>query len=137
MLVEKIRYQSEFRKSYHVVNQCTIPLNLVEFFSPSREFVSRFYGVMAITLDFESNNPSSNLGRTLPFLFETFKVDFGVVLFTDVVVSKVLKSFSFGKRLIKCYLQTLLMHLKICSVVAKKCDDLKSEIRVIFDLTIS
>ena len=23
-----------------------------------------FYGVMAITLDFESNNPSSNLGRT-------------------------------------------------------------------------
>ena len=23
---------------------------------------------MAITLDFESNNPSSNLGRTLPFL---------------------------------------------------------------------
>jgi len=59
-----------------------------------------------------------------------------VVLFTDVVVSKVLKSFSFRKRLIKCYLQTLLMHLKICSVVAKKCDDLKSEIRVIFDLTI-
>ena len=27
----------------------------------------RSYGVMAITLDFESNNPSSNLGRT--FLF--------------------------------------------------------------------
>ena len=26
------------------------------------------YGVMAITLDFESNNPSSNLGRTLLFL---------------------------------------------------------------------
>ena len=26
------------------------------------------YGVMAITLDFESNNPSSNLGRTLVFL---------------------------------------------------------------------
>ena len=25
------------------------------------------YGVMAITLDFESNNPSSNLGRTLLF----------------------------------------------------------------------
>ena len=92
---------------------------------------------MAITLDFESNNPSSNLVRTLTFLFETFIADFGVVLFTDVVVSKVLKSFSFRKRLIKCYLQTLLMHLKICSVVAKKCDDLKSEIRVIFDLTIS
>ena len=29
----------------------------------------RSYGVMAITLDFESNNPSSNLGRTFPFLF--------------------------------------------------------------------
>ena len=29
--------------------------------------VRRFYGVMAITLDFESNNPSSNLGRTLLF----------------------------------------------------------------------
>ena len=29
---------------------------------------TRSYGVMAITLDFESNNPSSNLGRTLPFL---------------------------------------------------------------------
>ena len=28
----------------------------------------RFYGVMAITLDFESNNPSSNLGRTLLFI---------------------------------------------------------------------
>ena len=27
----------------------------------------RSYGVMAITLDFESNNPSSNLGRTFPF----------------------------------------------------------------------
>ena len=25
------------------------------------------YGVMAITLDFESNNPSSNLGRTSSF----------------------------------------------------------------------
>ena len=29
--------------------------------------VFRSYGVMAITLDFESNNPSSNLGRTLIF----------------------------------------------------------------------
>ena len=29
--------------------------------------VPRSYGVMAITLDFESNNPSSNLGRTLHF----------------------------------------------------------------------
>ena len=28
---------------------------------------SWFYGVMAITLDFESNNPSSNLGRTYLF----------------------------------------------------------------------
>ena len=28
----------------------------------------RSYGVMAITLDFESNNPSSNLGRTFPFV---------------------------------------------------------------------
>ena len=28
---------------------------------------SRSYGVMAITLDFESNNPSSNLGRTFNF----------------------------------------------------------------------
>ena len=27
----------------------------------------RFFGVMAITLDFESNNPSSNLGRTFNF----------------------------------------------------------------------
>ena len=26
--------------------------------------INWFYGVMAITLDFESNNPSSNLGRT-------------------------------------------------------------------------
>ena len=25
----------------------------------------RFYGVMVITLDFESSNPSSSLGRTL------------------------------------------------------------------------
>ena len=32
----------------------------------------RFYGVMAITLDFESNNPSSNLGRTFPFLSNNF-----------------------------------------------------------------
>ena len=27
----------------------------------------RFYGVMASTLDFESNNPSSSLGRTFIF----------------------------------------------------------------------
>ena len=32
----------------------------------------RSYGVMAITLDFESNNPSSNLGRTLIFYHEGF-----------------------------------------------------------------
>ena len=32
-----------------------------------RSFVQRSYGVMAITLDFESNNPSSNLGRTSIF----------------------------------------------------------------------
>ena len=38
------------------------------FFISNSEFVIRSYGVMAITLDFESNNPSSNLGRTLPFL---------------------------------------------------------------------
>ena len=35
------------------------------------QWSSRFYGVMAITLDFESNNPSSNLGRTC---FLTFLV---------------------------------------------------------------
>ena len=32
------------------------------------QFLSRSYGVMAITLDFESNNPSSNLGRTSYFI---------------------------------------------------------------------
>ena len=32
----------------------------------------RSYGVMAITLDFESNNPSSNLGRTLDFYVEIY-----------------------------------------------------------------
>ena len=30
-------------------------------------FLQGSYGVMAITLDFESNNPSSNLGRTSSF----------------------------------------------------------------------
>ena len=34
--------------------------------------VSRSYGVMAITQDFESCNPSSNLGRTLLFFYFTF-----------------------------------------------------------------
>ena len=33
------------------------------------EMYTRSYGVMAITLDFESNNPSSNLGRTLLFIW--------------------------------------------------------------------
>ena len=32
-----------------------------------KNYISRSYGVMAITLDFESNNPSSNLGRTSNF----------------------------------------------------------------------
>ena len=36
----------------------------------------RFYGVMAITLDFESNNPSSNLGRTSSFFQLRFSISF-------------------------------------------------------------
>ena len=40
----------------------------------------RFYGVMVSTLDFESSDPSSNLGRTSTFFvnFATFNF-FGVV----------------------------------------------------------
>ena len=41
--------------------------------TPGSEFSQGSYGVMAITLDFESNNPSSNLGRTLLlFIYENF-----------------------------------------------------------------
>ena len=43
------------------------------------------YGVMAITLDFESNNPSSNLGRTLLFFF--WKYDTRNQIKVDEVIS--------------------------------------------------
>ena len=33
----------------------------------------RFYGVMVSTLDFESNDPSSSLGRSSIFFFLSFK----------------------------------------------------------------
>ena len=42
-------------------------IHATKFNYPCLRKSSRFYGVMAITLDFESNNPSSNLGRTFPF----------------------------------------------------------------------
>ena len=37
-------------------------------------YKSRFYGVMVSTLDFESSDPSSNLGRTLSFGYLARKV---------------------------------------------------------------
>ena len=44
-------------------------LDLISFVNSERwPRVQWSYGVMAITLDFESNNPSSNLGRTSLFV---------------------------------------------------------------------
>ena len=44
-------------------------LELISFVNSKRwPRVQWSYGVMAITLDFESNNPSSNLGRTSLFV---------------------------------------------------------------------
>jgi hypothetical protein len=40
---------------------------------------TRFYGVMVSTLDFESSNPSSNLGRTFKFFPNLF------ILFENVI----------------------------------------------------
>ena len=41
---------------------------------------------MAITLDFESNNPSSNLGRTLPFLNEILAKIVGWLHITSMMI---------------------------------------------------
>ena len=38
-------------------------------------YKSRFYGVMVSTLDFESSDPSSNLGRTSIFLNSSYQCD--------------------------------------------------------------
>ena len=43
------------------------------------------YGVMAITQDFESCNPSSSLGRTLTFLV-LFKLCNDLTFFADLVI---------------------------------------------------
>ena len=56
-------------------NDITIRKQLGRLYNitPGSEFSQGSYGVMAITLDFESNNPSSNLGRTLLlFIYENF-----------------------------------------------------------------
>ena len=54
------------RQKWPLVRDCRIKL---------KELNTRSYGVMAITLDFESNNPSSNLGSTLIFYLQVFSVD--------------------------------------------------------------
>ena len=53
----------------------TLLINIFKNQSPS----SWSYGVMAITLDFESNNPSSSLGRTS--LLKFFSTKYTFVLF--------------------------------------------------------
>ena len=50
----------------------TLLINIFKNQSP----LSWSYGVMAITLDFESNNPSSSLGRTSPFEIFFYEIHF-------------------------------------------------------------
>ena len=55
-------------KLYRWPVTCILKQSLtLSIYNSKSESYSRSYGVMAITLDFESNNPSSNLGRTLHF----------------------------------------------------------------------
>ena len=54
--------------SYRWPVTCILKQNLtLKTYNSKSENYPRSYGVMAITLDFESNNPSSNLGRTSLF----------------------------------------------------------------------
>ncbi len=43
-----------------------------------------FYGVTVSTLDFESSNPSSNLGRTFFLIFLKFYIHSGITAVTAV-----------------------------------------------------
>ena len=61
-----------------------------------RELIARSYGVMVSTLDFESNNPSSILGRTFPFLI-IFSLSTILIIF-DISSNQKGKNFSFKKQ---------------------------------------
>ena len=65
------------------------------------------YGVMAITLDFESNNPSSNLGRTSYFCGKISSIKFKI--FRDM--------FNKVTNFLKIFTQTsicIYTHIRIC-----------------------
>jgi hypothetical protein len=56
----------------HIINVITFIFNFKEnkcLEQKSCYIIDRFYGVTVSTLDFESSNPSSNLGRTSKKIF--------------------------------------------------------------------
>ena len=50
--------------------------------------VGRFYGVMVSTLDSESSNPSSSLGRTLTFCFLTLLSIIALIFVFPIIDAK-------------------------------------------------